>query len=109
MLDRLHNYCKEEIAKLSSDRADELIKILAVQFLAITGCRPNEAAWVVIHGEFKPCMINYHGYNAPVQVIMPQAEAGTKTSIDYTWLIDSKYGYFVDAVRKKYRGSLSHV
>lgn len=45
-------------------------------------------------------IVKYPGCDLPYKVTMPMSLATTKTKRDYTWLIDRKYKYFVDALKK---------
>ena len=112
MLEKLHKHCREQIASLLKNgptSTTKLLKILAVLFIAITGCRPKEAAWVVIHGKTKPNMVQYTRCNYSHEIRMPIAEASTKTNVDYRWLIDERFGYFIDALKQlPKKPTLSH-
>ena len=45
-------------------------------------------------------MVEYPGCDFPYQIMMLKSEDGNKTGRDYTWLIDRKYDYFIDALKK---------
>ena len=68
-----------------------------MQFIAITGGRPKEAAWVAVHGKVEKNVVSYEGYVLPYKIVMPAAL--TKTKRDYTWLFDKKFTYFTDALK----------
>ena len=69
-----------------------------MQFHAITGCRPWEAAWVATNGKVSENKVKYDGFDFTHQVDMPLEEVKTKTNRDYYWLIERKHEYLVSAL-----------
>ena len=109
ILNSLRSHCKKHISKLTEkakgNYSEDLEKTLAILFLAITGCRPIEAAWVVAHGTVEQNTVNYRYHDLPYIIQMPSVEKKdvkkgnihTKTKHSYKWLIPGEYRYFIDA------------
>ena len=78
ILEDLRSYCKQQISILTEEvngyYSEELVKTLAILFLAITGCRPIEAAWVLAHGVVEKNTVIYRNHDLPYIIQMPSAE-----------------------------------
>ena len=61
----------------------------------MTGCRPKEASWIAVHGEPEKNVVDYPGHDFPYKIVMPVKKVKTKTGVDYTWLIERRFDYFI--------------
>ena len=93
-------YAMVQEAKLTGEA---LQKVLAVQFISITGCRPFEAAWVATKGIVTENKVKYEFIDYAYTIDMPLEETKTKTNRPYYWLIEKRFKYFIQALRNAYK------
>lgn len=74
---------------------------LAIHFLLLTGCRPQEAAYVVIH---KTIVKNdYFVRNYPCKFKATSPIDANKTEMDYFWLLTPKANVLATAIMQHSR------
>ncbi len=74
------------------------LKTLAVYFAVVTGSRPNEAAYVVLHKRFSANVAATNERWCRIDYAATMGPEATKTHLDYVWLMPHKRNWFVELV-----------
>ena len=77
----------------------EIAKYLAIYFVIITGCRPNEAAHIVYNKLYEKRTNSIYERWGKINYIIKMSQYYTKTEFDYKWYLQSKDDIFINVLR----------